>query len=112
VKAPSEDLTSLGIAISKLRERMGENSLLVFDSLTSPYLFNESEILRFIRKGLTRFAAEGNAVIASVDEGCGKPEDLVAMMSPADGLIKIKLEDHKKFLNVVKHPKVTSTRIG
>ena len=33
VKASSEDLTSLSIAISKLRERMGENSLLVFVDL-------------------------------------------------------------------------------
>jgi predicted hydrocarbon binding protein/KaiC/GvpD/RAD55 family RecA-like ATPase len=111
VKASSEDLTSLGIAISKMQERMGENSLLVFDSLTSPYLFNGSEILRFMRTSLVRFAAEGNAVIAGIDEGCGKPEDLVAMMSLADGLIKIELEDHKKFLDVIKHPKVISTRI-
>ena len=35
VKASSEDLTSLSIAISKSRERMEENSLLIFDSLTS-----------------------------------------------------------------------------
>ena len=111
VKASSEDLTSLGMAISKMQERMGENSLLVFDSLTSPYLFNGSEILRFMRTSLARFAAEGNAVIAGIDEGCGKPEDLVAMMSLADGLIKIELEDHKKFLDVVKHPNVIATRI-
>jgi len=40
VKASSEDLTSLGIAISKLQERIGENFLLIFDSLTTPYLMS------------------------------------------------------------------------
>jgi hypothetical protein len=36
VDASSEDLTSLGIAISKLRKNGGEAVLLVFDSLTPP----------------------------------------------------------------------------
>jgi len=52
VNASFEDLTSLGIAISKSRERMGENVLLVFDSLTTPYLMSGSEILRFMRTSL------------------------------------------------------------
>jgi KaiC/GvpD/RAD55 family RecA-like ATPase len=38
VDASSADLTSLGIAISKLREKVGGNVLVIFDSLTSlPY---------------------------------------------------------------------------
>jgi len=111
VNASSEDLTGLGIAISKLRERMGENVLLIFDSLTSPYLMSGSEILRFIRTSLLRLAAEGDAVLACVDEGCGKEEDLVAMMSTADGIVKIETKEDKRLLNVVKYPKVRPTRI-
>jgi predicted hydrocarbon binding protein/KaiC/GvpD/RAD55 family RecA-like ATPase len=111
VNASSEDLTSLGIAISKLRERIRENVLLVFDSLTSPYLMSGSEILRFMRTTLLRLAAEGDAVLASVDEGCGKEEDLTAMMSTADGIVKIETKEDKRLFNVVKHPKVSPTRI-
>jgi predicted hydrocarbon binding protein/KaiC/GvpD/RAD55 family RecA-like ATPase len=111
VNASSEDLTGLGIAISKLRERSGENVLLVFDSLTSPYLMSGSEILRFMKTTLLRLAAEGDAVLASVDEGCGKEEDLTAMMSTADGIVKIETKEDKRLFNVVKHPKVRPTKI-
>jgi predicted hydrocarbon binding protein len=111
VNASSEDLTGLGIAISKLRERIGDNVLLVFDSLTSPYLMSGSEILRFMRTTLLRLAAEGNAVLACVDEGCGKEEDLTAMMSTADGIVKIETKEDKRLFNVVKHPKVRPTKI-
>jgi predicted hydrocarbon binding protein/KaiC/GvpD/RAD55 family RecA-like ATPase len=111
INASSEDLTGLGIAISKLRERISEKVLLVFDSLTSPYLMSGSEILRFMRTTLLRLAAEGDAVLASVDEGCGKEEDLTAMMSTADGIVKIETKGDKRFFNVVKHPKVRPTRI-
>ena len=40
VKASSEDLTSLGIAISKTMERTDEKVLLIFDSLTTSYLMS------------------------------------------------------------------------
>jgi predicted hydrocarbon binding protein/KaiC/GvpD/RAD55 family RecA-like ATPase len=111
VNASSEDLTSLGIAISKLQERVSEKFLLVFDSLTTPYLISGLEILRFMRTTLLRFAAEGNAVLACVDEGCGKEEDLVSMMSTADGIVKMKREEDKWLFSVVKHPEVRPTRI-
>jgi KaiC/GvpD/RAD55 family RecA-like ATPase len=111
VDASSEDLTSLGMAISKMRERMGENILLVFDSLTPPYLMSGSEILRFMRMTLLRLAAQGNAVLACVDEGCGKEEDLVAMMSTADGIVKIELKNGSKTFNVMKHPMLEPTKI-
>jgi KaiC/GvpD/RAD55 family RecA-like ATPase len=100
VNASSADLTSLDIAISKLRERTGENVLLVFDSLTSPYLMSGPEVVRFMKMTLLRFAAEGNAVLACVDEGCGKHEDLVAMMSTADGIVKIELMDGSKTFSI------------
>jgi len=112
VYADCNDLSSIDIAISKLQERIGrKGALLVFDSLTSPYLFSGAEILRFMRQTLSRFAASGNAVLACIDEGCGKSEDLVAMMSLSDGVIRVETEEGKQFLNVVKHPKLKTMRI-
>jgi predicted hydrocarbon binding protein/KaiC/GvpD/RAD55 family RecA-like ATPase len=111
IDASCGDLTSLSIAISKMQERVGENTLLIFDSLTSPYLMNGSEVLRFIRTTLLRLAVEGNAVLASFDEGCGKAEDLTAMMSLSNGIIKIEIEEDKRLLNLVKHPRLRPTRI-
>jgi predicted hydrocarbon binding protein/KaiC/GvpD/RAD55 family RecA-like ATPase len=112
IHAHCEDLSSIGIAISKLSERIGRKGvLLVFDSLTSPYLFSGSEVLRFMRMTLSGFAAEGNAVLACFDEGCGKSEDLVAMMSLSNGVIKMEMEKDKQLLDVVKHPEVRPTRI-
>ena len=111
VNASSEDLTGLGIAIFKLQEAIEKKFLLVFDSLTSPYLLTGSQILRFIRKTLLRFTAEGNAILACMDEGCGKEEDLGAMMSTADGIVKIEPRDGLKTFNVIKHPKVQPTKI-
>jgi predicted hydrocarbon binding protein len=49
--------------------------------------------------------------LACVDEGCGKSEDLVAMMALSSGVIKIERGDGKQLLNVVKHPKLEPTRI-
>jgi len=46
-----------------------------------------------------------------MDEGCGNEQDLVAMMSVADGVIKMKTEAGKQFANVVKHPKLRTTTI-
>jgi len=112
VYADCNDLSSIDIAISKLSEGMGRKAvLLVFDSLTSPYLFNGSEILKFMTQTLSRFAARGNAVLACIDEGCGEEEDLVAMMSISNGVIKMETREGKQLLNVVKHPKLKPTRI-
>ena len=111
VEASCGDLTSLSIAITKVRERISENALLVFDSLTSPYLMNGAEVLRFIRTTLLRLAVEGWAVLTCIDEGCGKAEDLIAMMSLSNGIIKIEIEEDKRLLNLVKHPKLRPTKI-
>jgi predicted hydrocarbon binding protein/KaiC/GvpD/RAD55 family RecA-like ATPase len=112
VYADCNDLSGIDIAISKLGEQKEKKHfLLVFDSLTSPYLFNGVEILRFMTHTLSRFAAKGNAVVACIDEGCGKDEDLVAMMSLSDGAIKIQAKCDKRVFDVVKHPKLTPTRI-
>jgi predicted hydrocarbon binding protein/KaiC/GvpD/RAD55 family RecA-like ATPase len=112
-RADCEDLSSISIAISKLQERVGKKGvLLVFDSLTSPYMFTGSEVLRFMRRTLSGFAAKGNSVLACIDEGCGKEEDLTVMMTIAEGIIKMVVEDGLRVLNVVKHPVVKPTRIA
>ena len=112
IHANCVDLNSISIATTRLQERMGQRGiLLAFDSLTSPYLFSGAEVTKFMRLFLSKFAAEGNSVVALMDEGCGKPEDLVAMMSVADGVIKMEMEKDRHLLNVVKHPKVRPTRI-
>ncbi len=112
VDASCGNLTSIEVAISKLQDKIRKkNILLVFDSLTSPYLLNGQEIIKFVRLSLAKFAAEGNSVLVCMDEGCGKPEDLGAMMSIANGVIKMEVEDGSRVINVVKHPVMKPTRI-
>jgi predicted hydrocarbon binding protein/KaiC/GvpD/RAD55 family RecA-like ATPase len=112
VQADCANLSSIGVAISKLQERIRKKGvLLVFDSLVSPYLLSGPEVVRFLRLTLARFVAEGNGILACMDEGCGKQEDLGAMMSLSNGVIKMDIEGNKQLLNVVKHPKATPTRI-
>jgi predicted hydrocarbon binding protein/KaiC/GvpD/RAD55 family RecA-like ATPase len=112
VGASCEDLNSISMAIAKLRERVGRRGVfLAFDSLTSPYLFNDREVLRFIRACLAKFASEGNSVLALMDEGCGKKEDVGAMMSLADGILRIEAGERSRTLHVVKHPTVEPTTI-
>jgi KaiC/GvpD/RAD55 family RecA-like ATPase/predicted hydrocarbon binding protein len=112
IGANCEDLNSISMAITKLQQRIGKRDILLsFDSLTSPYLFNKEEVFRFIRLCLAKFASEGNSVLALVDEGCGKEEDLGAMMSVADGIIRMEIKEISRIISVVKHPKVRPTRI-
>jgi len=112
IGANCEDLNSISVAIAKSQERIGRRDVfLAFDSLTSPYLFNEKEVFRFMRLCLAKFASEGNSVLALMDEGCGKEEDLGAMMSVADGILTMEMKERSTTLNVVKHPKVETTRI-
>jgi predicted hydrocarbon binding protein/KaiC/GvpD/RAD55 family RecA-like ATPase len=112
VYANCADLNSLSIAIAKQQERMGiKGTLLVFDSLTSPYLFSGAEVVKFMRLFLSKFAAEGNSVFALVDEGCGKEEDLVAMQSIADGILRMETKESSRIINVVKYPKLQPTTI-
>jgi len=111
-RADCDNLSSIGIAISKMSEQIGRKGvLLVFDSLTSSYLFTGSEVLRFMKRTLSRFAGEGNSVLACFDEGSGKEEDLVAMMSLSNGVIKMEVKEGRRVMNVVKHPVVEPTRI-
>jgi CRP-like cAMP-binding protein/KaiC/GvpD/RAD55 family RecA-like ATPase len=110
--ADCADLNSITIATTRLQERTRQESiLLAFDSLTSPYLFCGAEIIKFMRLFLTKFAAEGNSVVALIDEGCGKYEDLVAMMSIADVVIKMETKENRQLFDLVKHPKLKPTRV-
>jgi predicted hydrocarbon binding protein/KaiC/GvpD/RAD55 family RecA-like ATPase len=112
VHADCANLSSMGIAISKLQERIEKKDiLLVFDSLTSPYVLSGPEVVRFMRLTLSRFAGEGNSVLACFDEGSSKEEDLVAMMSFSSGVIKMETEDGRRVLNVLKHPLIEPTRV-
>jgi predicted hydrocarbon binding protein/KaiC/GvpD/RAD55 family RecA-like ATPase len=112
LRASCEDLNSINMAIAKLQEKIGrQGTLLAFDSLTSPYLFNEKEIFRFMRLCLAKFASEGNAVLALMDEGCGREEDLGAMMSVADGILRMESKERSRTLDVVKHPRLEPARI-
>jgi len=106
------DLNSISMSATKLQEKIGRKGiLLAFDSLTSPYLFNGAEVIKFTRLFLSKFAAEGNSVVALMDDGCGKEEDLGAMMSMADGIIRMEIKENSRIVNVVKHPKVAPTKI-
>jgi predicted hydrocarbon binding protein/KaiC/GvpD/RAD55 family RecA-like ATPase len=110
VCANCADLNSLSIAVTRQQERMGrKGALLVFDSLTSPYLFSGVEVVKFMRLFLSKFAAEGNSVFALIDEGCGKEEDLVAMQSIADGILRMEIKESSRIINVVKYPKLEPT---
>jgi predicted hydrocarbon binding protein/KaiC/GvpD/RAD55 family RecA-like ATPase len=112
VIANCEDLNSISMAIAKLQQKTGRSDVVLsFDSLTSPYLFNKEEIFRFMRLCLLKFASEGNSVVALMDEGCGKEEDLGAMMSVADGIIRMEIKERSRIINVVKHPKVAPSKI-
>jgi predicted hydrocarbon binding protein/KaiC/GvpD/RAD55 family RecA-like ATPase len=112
VNADCANLSSIGIAISKLQERIEEQDiLLVFDSLTSPYVLSGPEVVRFMKMTLSRFAGEGNSVLACFDEGSSKEEDLVAMMSFSSGVIKMETEGGRRVLTVVKHPLIEPTRV-
>jgi predicted hydrocarbon binding protein/KaiC/GvpD/RAD55 family RecA-like ATPase len=112
VIANCEDLNSISMAITKLQQKTGKRDIVLsFDSLTSPYLFNKEEIFRFMRLCLLKFAAEGNSVVALMDEGCGREEDLGAMMSVADGIIRMEIKEKTRIINVVKHPKIAPTKI-
>jgi predicted hydrocarbon binding protein len=112
IHASCVDLNSISVAVTKLQRRTGrKGTLLAFDSLTSPYLFGGREVVRFMKLFLSKFAAEGNAVLALVDEGCGREEDLVAMMSVADGILRMEMKEGSRVVKVVKHPKVEPTKI-
>jgi len=110
--ADCNDLSSIDIAISKQFLNLNRDDvLLVFNSLTSPYLFNGAEIFRFVIQTLSRFAAKGNSVMACIDEGCGKPEDLISLQSLSNGVIKIEKEQDRWVFNILKHPKIRPTRM-
>ncbi len=103
--ADCTDLTGMGAKISKLADSVNSSdSLLVFDSLSAPYIFNGESTIKFLRMSLTRFALQGNRVLVCLAEGLGKSEDLVAMQSISNGVIRIEPQAQKRVLNVAKFP--------
>jgi predicted hydrocarbon binding protein/KaiC/GvpD/RAD55 family RecA-like ATPase len=112
ISVSSQNLTNMSIAIKKFQKTIGKKDiLLVFDSLTSPYLLCGSDVVRFFRISLSRFAGDGNSVLVCFDEGSGKQEDVIGMMSISNGVVKIKVEEDRRIFNVVKHPKMNPTKI-
>jgi predicted hydrocarbon binding protein/KaiC/GvpD/RAD55 family RecA-like ATPase len=112
IYANCADLNSLSIAITQLQERTApQGVLLAFDSLTSPYLFNGSEVVRFMRLFLSKYASEGNPILALMDEGCGREEDLGAMMSVAEGILRMEIRENSRVITVVKHPEMEPATI-
>jgi len=112
VCANCSDLNSLSIATTRLQRKMAQNDiLLIFDSLTSPYIFCGSEIIRFIRLFLSKFAAEGNSVLVCFDQGCGKKEDLTSIMSISDAILNMEIKESKRIVDVVKHPMLKPEKI-
>ena len=112
ISADCGNLTNLSILITKLQKRIGkQGSLLIFDSLTSPYILNGAQVVLFFKLFLSKFAGEGNSVFACFDEGSGKEKDLVSLMSLSNGIIKIDFGENKKVVSVVKHPKIEPTKI-
>jgi predicted hydrocarbon binding protein/KaiC/GvpD/RAD55 family RecA-like ATPase len=112
INVSSQNLTNIGIAITKHQKIIGKKDvLLVFDSLTSPYLLCGSSVVRFFRLYLSRFAGDGNSVLVCFDEGSGKEEDVVGMMSISNGVVKIRVEEKRRVFDVVKHPKMNPTKI-
>lgn len=110
VCAHCADLNSISMGVTKLQTRLqDQNVLLILDSLTSPYLFNGLNVVRFIQQFLCKFAQEGNRVLVTIDEGCGKQEDLGAIKSVCDGIIQIALEGKEQTFQLVKHPKIAPT---
>jgi predicted hydrocarbon binding protein/KaiC/GvpD/RAD55 family RecA-like ATPase len=99
------DLNSLSIAVTKLARQMPERgNTLIFDSLTSPYLFNGLEVVKFMQLFLAKFARQGNSLVATMDDGCGVEADLGAVQSAADGLVSIKLGKNKQIFRVIRYP--------
>jgi predicted hydrocarbon binding protein/KaiC/GvpD/RAD55 family RecA-like ATPase len=112
ISVSSANLTNIGIAITKHQKNIGKKDiLLVFDSLTSPYLLCGPNVVRFFRLFLSRLAGDGNSVFVCFDEGSGREEDVVGMMSIANGIVKIRVEEDHRVFYVVKHPRMNPTKI-
>jgi predicted hydrocarbon binding protein/KaiC/GvpD/RAD55 family RecA-like ATPase len=99
------DFNSMSIAVTKLQRQLpGDGITLIFDSMTSPYLFNGLEVVKFMQLFLAKFTQQGNSVVVTIDDGCGKEADLGAVKSVADGLVSIELGRNKQIFRVTRYP--------
>jgi hypothetical protein len=63
VSVDCPDLTGIGVKLTELSGAIGRNNtMLIFDSLSPPYLLNENSLLKFMRATLARFAPMGYMV--------------------------------------------------
>jgi predicted hydrocarbon binding protein/KaiC/GvpD/RAD55 family RecA-like ATPase len=107
-EAHCADLNSIMMAISRSRSKLnGRGVLLILDSLTSPYLLSGQEVIRFTQLYLSKIAAEGNAVLVLMDEGVCPSEDFNALLSLADGIIRLDLQGKEQTVELVKHPSLS-----
>jgi predicted hydrocarbon binding protein len=111
-EASCSDPTSIGIALGKaLRDLAGQNVLLAIESLTPIYLLNDKTFIKFIQNTVLRYAAEKRSVVATMDEGCGRSEDLTALIAIAPAVMRMHLEGTRHMLEVVKHPHMKSGKL-
>jgi predicted hydrocarbon binding protein/KaiC/GvpD/RAD55 family RecA-like ATPase len=111
--ASCSDLNGLSITLSTLAKAVNSpNLLIVFDSLTPIYLMNGANALKFVQTTLLRYAAEGRRVVVSIDEGCGKQEDITAMTSLAGAILRLYVEDSQRMLEVIKYPGIPTTKFA
>lgn len=111
-EASCGDPTSIGIALGKvLRDLAVQDVLVAIESLTPIYLLNDKTFLRFVQNTLLRYAAEKRSVVATIDEGCGRSEDLTALTAVAPVVLRMRLEEAQHILEVVKHPTLKSGKL-
>ncbi len=109
--ASCADLNNFAITMGNLVKSIGSRDLvIIFDSLTPIYLMNGANAIKFIQSTLMRYAAAGQRVIVAIDEGCGKQEDIVAMMTLAAAVVRLYTEDSRRIVQVVKYPGVAPTK--
>ncbi len=111
-EASCGDTTSIGISIGKvLRNLAGQDLLVAIESLTPIYLLNDKTFIKFVQNTLLRYAAEKRGVVTTMDEGCGRSEDLTALMAVAPVVLRMHSEEHQNILEVVKHPNLKTGKL-
>jgi predicted hydrocarbon binding protein/KaiC/GvpD/RAD55 family RecA-like ATPase len=111
-EASCGDPTSIGIALGKaLRDLDGQDVLIGIESLTPIYLLNDKIFIKFVQNTLLRYAAENHGVVATIDEGCGRSEDLTALTAMAPVVLRMRLEETRHILEILKHPNLQSRKL-
>lgn len=104
LEASCNDPTSIGIALGKALPDFSRDALVAVESLTPIYLLSERFLVKFVQSTLLRHAGEGRRVVAVMDEGVGRPEDLNALLALIPAVFRIQVDGHSRTLEVLKHP--------